>query len=69
MIVNVRYCPHCNAELDADTEIFVQGGEVIGCENCVRQTWADYEDDEDEEGYADYCDMLNDFEREERVFG
>lgn len=69
MIVNIRYCPFCNAEFDADTEIFIQAGEVVGCENCVRQTWADFDDDDEEESYADYCDMMNDLAREERVFG
>ena len=48
MFLGYRYCPHCDAVLDADTEIFVQGNEVIGCENCVRQTWAEFDEELEE---------------------
>lgn len=69
MITNIRYCPHCNAELDADTEIFLQGREVIGCENCVRVTWADFEDDDEDDYEDDYLDGIYDEMKIERCFG
>lgn len=69
MITDYRYCPHCNAELDADTEIFVQGKEVIGCENCVRQTWPDWDEDDDEDYEEDYLDGIYDEIKIARVFG
>ena len=47
-----RNCPHCDSALDADTEIFVQDGDVIGCEFCIRQTWADFDEDDDSEEAA-----------------
>lgn len=62
-----RNCPHCDTQFDADTEIFVQDGDVIGCEYCIRQTWADFDDDDEEESYADYCDFLNDMARDEAL--
>ena len=69
MFLSYRNCPHCDAVLDTDTEIYVQDGAVIGCEFCIKQDWADFDEEDEEESYADYCDMLNDLAREERVFG
>lgn len=76
MYLRYKYCPHCDAELDADSEIFVQGNEVIGCDNCVRQTWADFDDEDgydddydDEERDADIYDSIRDEMHIERVFG
>lgn len=68
MVINYKHCPHCDAELTVDTEIYVQAGDIIGCENCVRQTWADfddYEDDLEDEFYDDLYDEM----KMERVFG
>lgn len=48
-------CPHCNSLLNADKEVYVrpgksihEGAEIVGCENCIRATWADEFLDEDE---------------------
>ena len=66
MFLGYRNCPHCDAVLDIDTEIFEQDGAVIGCEYCVRQTWPEFdEEDDEEEMYADHCDFLNDMARDE----
>ena len=74
MYLDIKHCPHCGAELDADTEIFVRGWNVIGCEHCVRQTWGDWDEDDeddydDEERDADIYDSLCDELKLERVFG
>lgn len=44
----MKYCPNCEKELNADTEVFVMGKEVVGCEWCMRSTWADEFFDEEE---------------------
>ena len=44
----MKYCPHCETLLDAETEVYVMAGEVLGCDNCIRTTWADEFFDEEE---------------------
>ena len=51
----MRYCPNCERELTADTEVFTtyrksvhESVEIIGCENCIRTAWADEFFDEEE---------------------
>lgn len=36
-------CPVCHSELTADVEVYVRWGsnEVVGCEFCIRDCWAD----------------------------
>ena len=48
-------CPKCGGELTADTEVFTtyrksvhEGVEIIGCEYCIRSTYADEFFDEEE---------------------
>lgn len=44
----MKYCPHCENLLTADTEVFVMNGEIIGCEECVNTRYADEYFDEEE---------------------
>ena len=44
----MKYCPHCETLLDAETEVYVMAGEVLGCDNCIRTAWADEFFDEEE---------------------
>lgn len=44
----MKYCPHCESLLTADTQVFVMDGEVIGCEECVNTSYADEYFDEEE---------------------
>ena len=71
MFVEFMRCPACDAILGDGDKIYVRNSEVLGCDNCIEEDYADSEDyeDDEEERYADYCDMLNDLAREERVFG
>lgn len=58
MFLGYRECPHCKMQLDADTAIFVcDDDEVIGCEYCIRQTYADFEDDYEDELEAEAADF------------
>lgn len=48
-------CPYCNSELTADIEVYTRwdsdihsSREIIGCEFCIRDCWADEFFDEEE---------------------
>lgn len=73
MYITSRYCPHCDAELDTDSYIYTQDGNVIGCDNCIKQDWADFDEEDEEELEeeleADYYDSIRDEMHIERVFG
>ena len=51
----MKYCPVCDSQLTADTEVYTkrrknryQSVEIVGCDNCIRSTWADeFFDEED----------------------
>ena len=69
-------CPNCERELTADTEVFTtyrksvhEGVEIIGCEYCIRSTYADEFFDEEElsareKAQDDYDNYLGDMNRE-----
>lgn len=51
----MKYCPACDSLLTADTEVYTtrrknihEGVEIVGCDNCIRTTWADEFFDEEE---------------------
>lgn len=51
----MKYCPICESLLTADTEVYTtrrksihEGVEIVGCDNCIRSTWADEFFDEEE---------------------
>lgn len=56
----MKYCPHCETLLDAETEVYVRAGEVLGCDNCIRTAWADefFDEEELEEMEQDRRDQM-----------
>lgn len=56
----MKYCPHCETLLDAETEVYVMAGEVLGCDNCIRTAWADefFDEEELEEMEQDRRDQM-----------
>lgn len=67
--MNITRCPHCDCVLGEGDKVYRIGTEVIGCDLCVEEDYIEEDEYDEEEGYADYCDMLNDLAREERMFG
>lgn len=56
----MRYCPNCEALLNADMEVYVIAGEVVGCEECCTPRYADefYDEEELEEMEQDRRDQM-----------
>ena len=67
----MKYCPVCESLLTADTEVYTtrrkskhEGVEIVGCDNCIRSTWADEFFDEEELEDDEYDNYLWDMSQE-----
>ena len=50
-------CPVCNEKILEDSTIFLVNGEIVGCDNCVKELQADEWFDADEfDSQQDYVD-------------
>ena len=66
-MIYMTVCPHCQAVLHRDIEVFVQDGEVIGRSDCVTAVYADKFFEEDEmENLEDLLDQVEWERGEER---
>ncbi len=60
-------CPVCGNELDVDTAVYLQGGDVVGCEHCVDITYPCLLEEDAEEAAQDaYENYLWDYSQERK---
>ena len=53
----MRYCPECKTDLNADDNIYVMAGVIVGCEHCTQTMWADEYFDGNVLSEQDYIDQ------------